>query len=189
MIVAILILAAITFGVCFAADKGFQGMFRNAPQHMDGRSVRLHRWVGLAGLALVLLGVFGIMAGIPADWLLLAGGGLLTAIGLALCVYYLTFGIYYDGESFVYMSFGKKSATFLFGQIAAQQLYITQGKVLVELHMEDGRVVQLQAGLTGRDEFMDQAFNGWLKQKGLQKEACSFYDPDNNCWFPPLEEK
>ena len=189
MTVTLLILAAVTFGLCFLADKGFQSLFRNAPQHMDGRSVRLHRWVGLAGLVVVLLGVFGIMAGIPSDWVLMLGGGLLTVIGLALCVYYLSFGIYYDDKSFVHMSFGKKRTTFLFGQIVAQQLYITQGKVLVELHMEDGRTVQLQAGLTGRDEFLEQAFTGWLKQKGLRKEECDFYDPDNSCWFPPLEEK
>lgn len=188
MIPAILILAAITFCVCFAADKGFQRLFRSAPQHMDGRSVRLHRWVGLAGLAVTVLGVFGIMAGVPGDWLLIAGGAVLVVLGLGLCVYYLSFGIYYDARSFVRMTFGRKSDTFLYGQIKAQQLYITQGKVLVELHMEDGRVVQLQAGLTGREEFLEQAFAGWLKQRGLRREDCAFYDPENSCWFPPLEE-
>ncbi len=189
MIKGILILAIITFGVCFAADKGFQSMFRSTPQHMDGRSVRLHRWVGLAGLALVLLGVLGIMAGISANWLLIAGGAFLAVVGLGLCIYYLAFGIYYDDHSFVRMTFGRKSATFEYGQIKAQQLYITQGKVLVELYMQDGQVVQLQAGLTGRDEFLDQAFTGWLKQKGLRKEDCDFHDPENNCWFPPVLEE
>jgi len=189
MMRGILILAVITFAVCFALDKGFQNAFRSAPQHMDGRSVRLHRWVGVAGLAVVLLGVFGIMTGIPGDWLLIGGGSLLTLVGLGLCVFYLSFGIYYDDCSFVRMTFGKKSVTYRYGQIKAQQLYVTQGKVLVELHMEDGQTLQLQAGLVGRDAFLDHAFAVWLKQKGLRKEDCTFHDPENSCWFPALEEK
>ena len=189
MMQGILILAGATFAVCFLVDKGFRSAFRSTPQHMDGRSVRLHRWVGLAGLALVLLGVFGILGGIPGQWLLITAGAILTVIGLCLCVYYLSFGIFYDDRSFVRTTFGRKSTTFAYGQIKSQQLYITQGKVLVELHMEDGQTFQLQAGLAGRDEFLDQAFAGWLEQKGLQEEDCPFHDPENSCWFPPLEDK
>jgi hypothetical protein len=96
-------------------------------------------------LMLVMLGVAGCLAGIPGNWVLMAGGILIALVGAGLIVYYLTFGIYYDGESFLYSSFGKKSMSYRYGQIHHQQLYVLQGgSVLVDLHMTDGSAAVYQ---------------------------------------------
>ena len=103
-------------------------------------------------------------------------------------VYYMTFGVFYDDNGFLLTTFGKRSHSYRYADIQAQQLYNSYGNIIVELHMADGRTVQLQAGMTGMYPFLDKAFAAWCAQKGLQAEDCEFYDPQNSCWFPPVEE-
>ena len=187
-LIPILLIVAITFGICLLADKGFTKLFRSTPQHRSGHSVRLNRHVGGLGTVLAVLGLLGMLASIGGTWILLCGGIVVAITGIALIVYYLSFGIYYDEDGFVLTTFGKRSAFYAYENIKAQQLYITSGKTVVELHMQDGRTVQLQQGMTGCYPFLDKAFDRWLSQKGLTKDACPFHDPDKSCWFPPLED-
>ena len=187
-IIPFLLLAAATFGICLLADKGFTKLFRSTPQHKSGKSVRLNKHVGGIGIIVLILGILGILAGIGSGWLLPGGGIVVALTGAALVVYYMSFGIYYDEEGFVLTTFGKHSSLYAYRDIKAQQLYITSGKTVVELHMADGRTVQLQQGMTGRDAFLDNAFDHWLAQKGLRLEDCPFHDPDNSLWFPSLED-
>ena len=49
-ILAILLIGAVTFGVCFLMDKGFTGIFRNKKQHKSGLSVRLSQHYGGSGV-------------------------------------------------------------------------------------------------------------------------------------------
>lgn len=187
--VAVIIIAALTFGVCFLADKGFQKLFRSQAQHHTGLAVRLNRKYGAFGLILVVLGLAAIFAGLPNDWVLIVGGGIVIAIGVFLVVYYMTYGIFYDADGFVYTTFGKKSMTYQYNQIRSQQLYeVIGGNIMVELHMTDGSAVQVQLQLKGAVEFMDKAQLGWCRQKGIQRENCGFYDPENSCWFPKAED-
>jgi len=118
----------------------------------------------------------------------MAAGVLLLTVGGALIVYYMTFGVYYDRESFLLTSFGRRNTNYRYGQIKGQQLYLSGGRTIIELHMDDGRTVQLQSGMTGVYPFLDTAFAGWCTQKNIPKESCGFHDPDNSCWFPAMEE-
>ena len=186
--IAVLIVAALTFGVCFLFDKGFEKFFRNKPQHISGLSVRVNKRYAAFGAILFVLGLAAIFAGLSGTWLLLAGGVLILVIGICLFVYYVTFGIFYDADSFVLTTFGKKSATYSYRQIKSQQLYTVSGNPVIELHLTDGRNVSLQAGMIGVYPFLDIAFAGWCRQTGRKPEACSFYDPSNSCWFPPMED-
>lgn len=176
-----------TFLLCFLVDKGFTKLFRSAPQHASGKSVRLNKYLGVGGLLLAVLGIAAILTGIGGQWLLLGGGILVLLLGIALMVYYLTFGIYYDEESFLLTTFGKKSEAYRYHQIRNQQIFINGGQVLVELYLADGRAVQLQSSMAGAYAFLDAAFAGWCKQKGIDPESCEFHDPANSCWFPPVE--
>lgn len=176
-----------TFGLCWLVDKGFTKAFRSAPQHASGCSVRLNKHFGGVGTAVLVLGICGILAGFSQGWLIAAAGGVLVLTGAGLVVYYMTFGIYYDADTFVLTTFGKRSTTYRFADIKGQQLFVAYGKTVVELYMEDGRAVQLQQGMTGMYTFMDKAFAAWLRQKGMEKADCPYYDPDNSCWFPPVE--
>ncbi len=187
--VAILVIAAVTFGLCFLADKGFTKVFRGKAQHTSGLSVRLNKKYGAFGLILGVLGLSAIFTGISTGWVLSAGGGIVLLLGVGLVVYYMTFGVFYDSDSFVLTTFGKKSTTYRYQDICSQQLYNSYGQTVMELVMNDGRVFQLQAGMTGMYPFLDTAFAGWCAQKGIRKEDCSFHDPENSCWFPPVEGK
>lgn len=184
----VLLIAAAVFGVCFLVDKLFTKRFRGTDQHKSGQSVRLSKRYGSIGLILAVLGVAAVFAALPSNWLLFAGGCLLVVTGVCLVVYYMTFGVYYDEEGFVLTTFGKRSKIYAYRDICSQQLYNSYNNILIELHLSDSRTVQLQATMEGVYPFMDKAFFGWLRQKGLTLEECPFYDPQNSCWFPSEEE-
>ena len=181
----IVLVAAATFLLCWLLDKGFQKAFRSAPQHMSGKSVRLNKYNGLAGVILTLLGIVSMMFG--GEMLLLVGGGIVLLMGIGFMVYYMGFGVYYDDESFLVMAAGKKNREYRYNQIQTQQLYRNGGHILVELHMTDGTAVQVQSNMVGVYPFLDTAFAGWCQQKNIDPESCEFHDPDNSCWFPTEE--
>lgn len=180
-----ILVAAGTFLLCWLLDKGFQKAFRSAPQHLSGKSVRLNKFYGLAGLLMAVLGVAALLAG--GEMLLSAGGILLIVVGICLMAYYMGFGVFYDDESFLVMSVLKKRREYRFGQIQAQQLYRNGSNILIELFLADGTSVQLQSSMTGVYPFLDAAFAGWCRQRGVTPEECDFHDPDNSCWFPTVE--
>ena len=184
----ILLVGAVTFFLCFLLDKGFTGIFRNKPQHQTGRSVRLSQRYGSIGLLLVVLSVVAIFQGWNSSKILLFCGGGVGLLGVGLIVYYMSFGIYYDEDSFVLTTFGKKSATYAYKAIQGQKLYrIAGGSILMELYLEGGRTVTLQSNMKGIYLFLDAAFSSWCSQKGIEPSDCSFHDPENSCWFPSVE--
>lgn len=182
----IIVLAAV-FGICYLVDKCFTKLFRGQVQHASGKAVKLNKRYGSFGLIMTALGVAGCFAGFGDNWLLFAAGCVLIVVGIGLVVYYMSFGIYYDEESFILSTFGKKSTTYSFRDIAAQQLYTSAAGVVIELYMNDGRAVQLQPGMKDAYAFLDFAFDRWLNQTGTAVEACDFHDPANMCWFPPVK--
>ena len=181
----IVLVAAATFLLCWLLDKGFQKAFRSAPQHMSGKSVRLNKYNGLAGVILTLLGIVSMIFG--GEMILLVGGLIVLLMGIGFMVYYMGFGVFYDEESFLVMAAGKKRREYRYNQIKSQQLYRNGGHILVELHMTDGTAVQVQSNMVGVYPFLDMAFAGWCSQKGIAPESCQFHDPDNSCWFPTQE--
>lgn len=181
------IVAALVFGLCFLVDKGFTKLFRSKPQHSSGQSVRLSKYYGVGGLLMIVLGTAALFAS-GGDGLLLFGGCVILPVGIGLCIYYLSFGIYYDEESFLVSGMFKKSITYRYADIQGQLLYKSAGNVIiVELHMHNGKAVQVLSNMTGADAFLSKAFDRWLEQTGKQKEDCTFHDPDNSCWFPTVE--
>ncbi len=183
--IPMLIIAALIFGVCFLIDKGFTKLFRSRKEHISGLSVRLNKRYGSVGVIVFVLGVAALFLD---SLLMLVCGIILMLGGVALIVYYMTFGVFYDDDSFVLTTFGKRSGAYQYRQIVGQQLYNSGGNIVVELHMDDGRAVQLHGGMAGAYPFLDAAFAAWLRQTGKNKEDCSFHDPDNSCWFPPVGE-
>lgn len=187
--IAVIVIAAAVFGLCYLIDKGFTKLFRSQAQHRSGMSVRLSKRYGSIGLLLAVLGIAAIFAGINSGgWLLPVGGGILIVTGGFLVVYYITYGVFYDENTFLFTTMGKSAVTYAYKDIQAQQLYNNQGHLLIELYMKDGNTVQLQSTMQGAYGFLDYAFEAWCRQTGRSKADCSFYDPDNSCWFPPLED-
>lgn len=184
MAIFILVVVA-TFGICYFFDKGFQKFFRNKAQHRSGLAVRLNKMYSIAGVLLSVLGVIAIVNGAAENHVLLYGGLMVLLLGVGLCIYHLSFGIFYDEDAFVYTSFGKEEHTYRYSDILTQKLYvITGGSIVVELHMADGKAVSIQSTMNGAYPFLDAAFAGWCRQKGVAPESCSFHDPANHLWFP-----
>lgn len=182
-----LLTAAAVFVCCYLIDKGFSKLFRSKAQHMSGLAVRANKRYGVFGVVLTVLGIAGICMG--SDRVLLFAGIFVALLGLGCSVHYLSFGIFYDGETFLLSRFGKASRTYRFGDIRGQKLYLIQGgNVVIELHMADGSVVSLQSAMDGVYPFLDTAFAAWCLEKGLDPQSCQFHDPAGSLWFPTVED-
>ena len=185
----ILLIAAAVFGLCFAVDKAFSKLFRSKAQHRSGMAVRANKRYGLFGVILSVLGIMAVCVGMTDGPVLLWGGIVVLLMGAALAVYYLSFGLFYDGETFLLSRFGKKEVTYRFSDIKGQKLYMVQGgNVIIELHMADGGTVSLQFTMDGFYSFLDTAFAAWCLQTGRDPQSCDFHDPSQSLWFPTVED-
>ena len=185
----ILLIAAAVFGLCFAVDKAFAKLFRSKAQHRSGMAVRANKRYGLFGVILSVLGIMAVCVGMTDGPVLLWGGIVVLLMGAALAVYYLSFGVFYDGETFLLSRFGKKEVTYRFSDIKGQKLYLVQGgNVIIELHMTDGNTVSLQSTMDGVYPFLDTAFAAWCLQTGRDPQSCDFHDPSQSLWFPTVED-
>ena len=187
--IPIALIAAAIFGICYLVDKAFTKAFRSKAQHRSGMAVRASKRYGVFGVILTVLGIAAIIVGITDGPVLLWGGVIVLFAGIGLAAYYLSFGIFYDGESFLLSSFGKKDVTHFYKEIKEQKLYLIQGgSVVIELHMADGTAVSVNTGMDGVYPFLDTAFAGWCLQKGIDPQTCDFHDPSKSWWFPHEEE-
>ena len=187
--VLILLIVAAIFGVCYLVDKLFTRLFRSKAQHRSGMAVRAAKRYGIFGVVLSVLGIMAICIGIDEDSVLLWGGLIVLLMGAGLAAYYLSFGIFYDGESFLYSRFAKAGITYRYEEILGQKLYLIQGgNIIVELHMADGSTVSLQSTMEGIYPFLDTAFAAWCMQTGRDPLSCDFHNPSQSLWFPTVED-
>ena len=187
--ILILLIAATIFGVCYLVDQGFAKLFRSKAQHKPGMAVRANKRYGVFGTVLICMGILAVCVGITDGMVLTVGGILVLLMGIGLATHYLTFGIFYDGESLLFARFGKKDLTYYYKEILGQKLYLVQGgNIIVELHMADGSAVSVQSSMDGVYPFLDTAFAGWCLQTGRDPQECDFHDPSQSLWFPTVED-
>lgn len=186
---AYLFVAALTFGALYLLDKGFQKLFRNQAQHRSGTAVRLAKGYALACIALGLLAVLCLIQYInEGETLMLLGFAAIGLMSGGLGAYYLSTGIFYDDDSFLYTTIGKKQMTYRYGEISGQKLYQLQGGAhLVELYMTDGKTVSVQTSMPGAYDFLDKACHARFRQLGINSFECDWFDESQSCWFPPVE--
>ena len=186
---SMILVAAMTFGLCFLFDKGYTRLFRNKAQHRTGLQVRPSKRYGSFGLVLCILGIVAVLAGFGGESALLIGGAVVIFIGCILAGYYISYGIYYDADTFILTVFGKGSRTYRFQDIRFQKLYLIQGGgTVVELHMADSSAVSIHTAMDGAYPFLDHAFAVWCCQTGRDPDSCSFHDPAKSLWFPAEED-
>ena len=185
-----LIVAAATFGVMYGLDQLFTKLFRNQAQHHSGTAVRLKKGYGIAAILLGLLAVFCLIQFLlNGEKLMLFCFVVLTVMGAWLGAYYLTHGIFYDDERFLFTTLGKKGVTYRYGDITGQKLYALQGgSYLVELYMADKTTVTVQTSMPGAYDFLDKACHARFRQLGVNSYECGWFDEGNSCWFPPVED-
>ena len=188
--IVILLIAALVFLICWGVDKLFIRLFRSKAQHRSGLAVRSSKRYGLFGVIFTILGILGIFSGTGGDKILLYAGIVVMLMGIALAVHYLSFGIFYDAESFLLSRFGRKDREHRYDEIVSQKLYvITGGSTVIELTLTDGSTVSVQSTMEGVYPFMDTAFAGWCLETGRRMEDCDFYDPAKSWWFPHETEE
>ena len=178
-----------TFAVLFVLDFGFQKLFRRKQQYHTGLAVHLNKRYLVAGILIAALGVA--MLGQLSkgfSWLIVAAAVILEIMGLGLLIYYNTFGLFYDNDTFIYHSFGHKPATYRYEDIKSQQLFTSAAGILVELDLSDGRTLSLQQNMDGMYAFLDKASLARFRQLGIDNNTCKWFDKSNSCWFPPREE-
>lgn len=186
-LIVTLLVAGAVFALCYFVDKGFAKLFRSRAQHLSGLAVRANKRYGVFGVVLSALGIAGICMG--SDRVLLYSGLFVAALGVACAVHYLSFGIFYDGETFLISKFARASKEYAYRDIQGQKLYLIQGgNVVIEAHMADGAVVSLQSSMDGVYPFLDTAFAGWCLATGRDPQSCDFHDPSQSLWFPTVEE-
>lgn len=174
------------FGICFLVDKLFARCFRSRPQHVSGKSVRLNKRYFTFGILAFFFGAVLIVQGSREgpDWMVIVIGILAALLGLVLTLSYTFFGVFYDQDSFILSRLGRKSVSYRFSQIASQQLLESRAGLSVELFLQDGREISLQANMQGVYPFLDCAAAAWQKARGYSQPP-AWFDPDNSCWFPP----
>lgn len=185
-----LIVAAATFGVMYGLDKLFTKLFRSQAQHHSGTAVRLKKGYGIAAIALCLLAVMSLMQFImDGEMLMLVCAVVLIAMGGGLGAYYLTHGIFYDDDTFLFTTLGKKGVTYRYADITGQKLYVLQGgSYLVELYMAQGGTVSVQTSMPGAYDFLDKACHARFRQLGINSFECGWFDESQSCWVPPVED-
>ena len=187
--IVILIIATLVFLICRVVDKLFSKLFRSKAQHRSGMAIRASKRYGIFGVMFSVLGILGIITGCTGESVLTWAGLVVLLMGIALAVHYLSFGIFYDGESFLLCRFGRKSQEHRYDEIVSQKLYVlTGGSTVIELTLKDGSTVSVQSTMDGVYPFMDTAFAGWCMETGRKMEDCPFYDPSKSWWFPHEEE-
>ena len=188
--IVILLIAALVFAICWGVDKLFTGLFRSKAQHRSGLAVRASKRYGIIGVMFSVLGILGIITGMVGEQVLLWAGVVVLLMGIGLAVHYLSYGIFYDGESFLLCRFGRRSQEHRYSEIVSQKLYvITGGSTVIELTLADGSTVSVQSTMEGVYPFMDTAFAGWCLETGHEMDQCDFYDPSKSWWFPHEKEE
>lgn len=186
---SMIIIGALTFGLCFLLDRGYARLFRNKQQYRSGLQVRVSKRYASFGLVLGVLGLAAVFTGLSGNKVLLIGGFLVLAMAAGLVGHYMSFGIYYDENSFIHTAFGKKERTYRFCDIEGQRLYLIQGgNIVVDLHLRDGSSLSIQSTMEGAYPFLDHAFAAWCRQKNRDPDDCDFHDPANSLWFPTVED-
>lgn len=187
---AYFIIAAAIFGALYGLDKLFTRIFRNQAQHHSGTAVRLKKGYGVAAVLLCVLGVLCLMQYIlEKETLMLICFVVLAAMGIGLGAYYLSHGIFYDDETFLFTTLGKKGVTYRYADITGQKLYVLQGgSYVVELYMRQGGTVSIQTSMPGAYDFLDKACHARFRQLGVNSFECDWFDESQSCWFPPVEE-
>ena len=184
--IPVILLVGLVFGLCWLVDKGITKLFRSQAQHQSGLAVRMNKRYGSMGIIVALLGAAGLVTGLVQNNVAsIVGGVILIIAGLGLSFYYLTNGIFYDADSILYCSFGKKSRTYRYNNIVHQQLYVVQGgHYIVELHMTDKTSVMVQSQMEGAKDFLAYANKCWCHQKGVEFTP----KPDEFIYFPSQED-
>lgn len=182
--VILLIIGAITFGLCFLIDwlikrikQRKKGTHESHTVRQPTRAIGIGIVLTVAGLALALF--WGQALGL---W----GGLVIFLLGVVLIGSYFVFYINYDEESFTYCTIkGKKR--YLYNQIRGEQVIATRSGINVILYM-GGSTVEMSEGMQGVREFLSHAYYARCRQLNIDPAENPPPAPRELLWFPEPSE-
>lgn len=186
--VFLLLFMAAVFGVCRLADLLLGRIVPKIPQRESGRAVRLpHRSI-VFGILLTFFGIaslIGFFSQMKALYRVACIA--VTAMGVFLLVQYGSFGVFYDGESFVYRTLKSRKQVFRYGEIVGQRSLLTRSGVNTVLLLRGGEQIVLSESMDGVREFLQFAFRRWCEANGTDPDTVK-NNPEMLTYFPETEE-
>ena len=179
-----LLLIAVIFGLVALVDFVFGKLFPKAKVKKTEKAVRAPRYSFIVGILIVFLGIMGLLFYTEADVFLRIGMVIAMVMGLYMAVNYISFGIFYDDETFTYRTLTKKAVTFRYADITGQRSFLARSGLNVTL-LAGETEVPLNGSMQGVADFMNHAFFAWCRQKGLDPDAQE-YDPRTLRYFPEV---
>ncbi len=175
----LLFFAGLVLGLCFLIDRGIGRLHRRLAKAPVVRPP-----LGYPILAAVLL-----LAAIPVAYFSLRARQWLFFGVAAVFLLFAGYAIYlfcsaaisYTADTFTLPGPGKK--TYRYAQIQGQRVGISRRAVCLVLCLGQEEVV-LRGNMLGFLPFLDVAFAGWCRQKGLDPAAQTWHDPTAYQWFP-----
>lgn len=176
----LLLFAALVFGLCFLVDKLTGRLWEKA---VRSPVVRLPLRYPVAAALLTLTGVgVGIYAVMKRSVLFGVGAAVLLALAVYFLYCYRRMGIDYDGEGFTFRK-GRVSQRFAFGAIDGQRVAVSRRSFCLVLCLGRDEVV-IYGNMQGVRPFLDAAYQGWCRAKGLDPAAQDWHNPADFRWFP-----
>lgn len=182
----LLFIAAI-FGLIALLDFLFHKLFPKSKVEQSSQVVRLPRYSSILGLLMALLGIIALLfLPLEGQWVLQFGCVLVLVMGLCMLVNYFRFGIFYDDECFVYRTTTRKARTYRYEDITGQRSFLARSGLNTSLYVGDDEI-QLYDAMQGLDSFLNKAFYGWCRAKGLDPDKVP-HDPRSLTYFPDPED-
>lgn len=176
-----ILLIAVIFGLFALVDFLFKKLFPRSEAEKNGQAVRLPRYSSILGLVIALLGLIGLLF-LEGGWAVRLGCAVVLVMGLCLLASFFRFGIFYDGDSFVYRTLTRKAKTYYYKDITGQRSFVARSGLNILLYV-DGDEIQLYSAMQGLDVFLRTAFQGWCAARGLDPETTK-HDSSVLAYFP-----
>lgn len=179
-----IIVAALTFAICFAVDSLSKRRRRGQPAR---RQVKPRRTTVVFGLVLSFFGLGVGLRFLGQDTLITvcSAGVLLMGVGL-LYVYGAT-AIVYDDEGFTDKAPFRRPKRHDYGDIRGERALMTRSGVNAMLYAGQDEV-HIYQSMEGVQEFLKTAYHGWLAQTGRTQDDCPPPNATYLVWFPEPEE-
>ena len=170
---------ASVFGLCFLADRLIAHVRRMAQLR---HQVRLGLRYPVGGCLLLLGAAVAVLVWrVMGNALLWAAATLFVGLAIYLFACYVRVRITYTAEGFTFHR--GRSLHFTFDQITGQRVAIGPRSVCLVL-CAGGLDLVLTSQMQGLLPFLEAAYHGWCRQKGLDPASQSWHNPDTWQWFP-----
>lgn len=175
----LILFAGLVFGLCFLIDRGMGRLRRRLAK---APVVRPPLGYPILAAALLLAAIPVVCFSLRArQWLFLGVAALFLLFAGYAMFLFCSAAIFYTEDTFTLP--GSSKNTYRYEQIQGQRVGISRHAVCLVLCLGQEELV-LRGNMLGFGSFLEAAFAGWCRQKGLDPTAQAWHDPTAYQWFP-----